>query len=127
MRINVENEVLNDSGFAFNLGSKSRWLDVILSRVPELGVTLDTGHSNVNREDPVRFLKKHGRRVSNVHLNNNHGRADEHNILGDGTFNVRRFLKTASEVNGICMNLELNPQKYSPKRVLSEARSLLKG
>lgn len=127
VRINVENEVLNESGFAFYLGSKSRWLDLLLSRVPELGVTLDTGHSNVNGEDPVRFLKRYGRRISHVHLNNNRGRTDEHNVLGDGTLNVRKFLKAAREVNGICANLELNPQKYSPKRVLSEARSLLRG
>ncbi len=127
VRINVENEVLNDSGFAFYLGSKREWLDRILSRVPELGVTLDTGHSNVNKEDPVRFLKRYGRKVSHVHLNNNRGRMDEHNVLGDGTLNVQRFLKTVRDVNGICVNLELNPQKYSSKRVLSEAKFLLRG
>lgn len=126
VRINVENEVFNDSGFAFYLGSKRRWLDLLLSGVPELGVTLDTGHSNVNGEDPVRFLKRYGRRVSHVHLNNNHGRTDEHNVLGDGTLNVQRFLKKARELNRICVNLELNPQKYSSKRVLSEAMSLLR-
>ncbi len=127
VRINIENEVLNDSGFAFYLGSRREWLDNILSRVPELGVTLDTGHSNVNGEDPVRFLKRYGRKVSHVHLNNNHGRADEHNVLGDGTFKARRFLKIAREVNEICVNLELNPHRYSSKRVLSEAKSLLRG
>ncbi|MBI2648050.1 MAG: TIM barrel protein [Thaumarchaeota archaeon] len=44
VRINVENEILNDSGFAFYLGSKSRWLDLILSRVPgtEDGLVMST-------------------------------------------------------------------------------------
>jgi sugar phosphate isomerase/epimerase len=123
--VNIENEILNDSGFAFYLGSRNEWFDHILSKVPELGVTLDTGHSNVNGEDPVRFLKRYGRRVSHVHLNNNHGRSDEHNVLRDGTLDAQSFLKSAGETEGLCLNLELNPQKYSPKRVLSEAKSLL--
>jgi len=59
-----------------------------------VGVCLDTGHSNASGADVAEEVVAAGEKLFNVHIQDNHGRAneDEHLLPGLGTIDWRVFL-----------------------------------
>ncbi|MDG6928727.1 MAG: sugar phosphate isomerase/epimerase [Nitrososphaerota archaeon] len=123
--MNIENQYADKTGYSFNIGGRDEWLSKVLRSVDGLGMTIDTGHANVNREDPAVLLETYEDAVRNVHLNNNRGLADEHNLPSEGTADLAKFMKAAKKVRDITVTLELNPFRYRPKEVLAVGRAAL--
>ena len=72
----------------------------LLDPIPDLGLHLDLGHSNLmvvqNTADGI--LSKHGQRLRHVHLHDNKGgAADLHLPLGTGTINIRHYVRRLRE------------------------------
>jgi len=73
-------------------------LDSLLNSYdPEfIGLCFDTGHGNLNREDPD-FLHRHRTRLISLHLNDNHGKRDDHLPPFDGTVDWEGFAGRLAE------------------------------
>jgi sugar phosphate isomerase/epimerase len=59
----------------------------ILQRFPDLRLTLDTGHANIDGQDGGRtldFIKKFGTRIGHLHISDNLGERDDHLAVGSG-------------------------------------------
>lgn len=73
--------------------------DRLFSRYPEefLGLCYDTGHANMiwGRQAPE-ILAKYGERIFAVHLHDNHGKADEHLIPGEGTIDWQAVMEAVA-------------------------------
>ncbi len=57
-----------------------------------LGVALDTGHIHLSDETPQEAVEKAGKRLLQVHVNDNDGKRQQNLILGEGTFDFPGFL-----------------------------------
>jgi sugar phosphate isomerase/epimerase len=71
-------------------------LGELLDAMPELGLHLDIGHSNlqVPRNTTEEILAAYGNRLRHVHLHDNKGgQADLHLPLGTGTVDLRRSIE----------------------------------
>lgn len=71
----------------------------LLDPMPELGLHLDIGHSNIRVEKNTcgQILAEYGDRLKHVHLHDNKGQKDDHLPLGAGTIDVEdhvRILKS---------------------------------
>ncbi|MBW2412777.1 MAG: sugar phosphate isomerase/epimerase [Deltaproteobacteria bacterium] len=72
----------------------------ILERLPDLKLTLDSGHANIgvrNEQKIFEFIRQFGNRIGHVHLSDNLGHRDDHLPIGEGTIN---FQKIAEALNG---------------------------
>jgi protein FrlC len=68
-------------------------------KYPNMGIALDTGHCNVNKEsltDSLLLLKKKNIPL-HIHLDDNNGQGDQHKIPGEGTICFVPFLQTLLE------------------------------
>ena len=81
-----------EDGYRFHIENMLERDAVLLSDVIDgigdarVDVCLDVGHCQCNsREPPMRWIERLGPRIGWVHLHNNHGEADEHLALGEGT------------------------------------------
>lgn len=126
VELNIENQYQDKLGYSLNFGGRQEWMRRIFDGVEGLGMTLDTGHANVNHEDPSSLLQRYGHLVRNVHLSNNHGSADEHNLLSECNADIWRFVELAKRRNDLTVTLELNPFKYDPATVLREGIRTMK-
>jgi protein FrlC len=66
---------------------------------PSLGIVLDTGHINVNKElfsDAVRLLGDH---IKHIHIDDNHGYNDDHLIPGEGNINFEKVILDLKKIN----------------------------
>jgi sugar phosphate isomerase/epimerase len=64
-----------------------RHFSKIFKRFPDLKLTLDTGHANIDSQDTNRvsdFITTFGHRIGHVHLSDNFGKRDDHLPLGKG-------------------------------------------
>jgi len=64
-----------------------------------LGLVLDTGHLNVNKEsfsDAVRLL---GSYIKHIHIDDNHGYNDDHLIPGEGNINFQKVILDLKKIN----------------------------
>src|ERR1700684_3551109 len=59
-------------------------LDQMVSRLPELQLTLDVGHSIQNGEDPAAIAHQHHKRIANIHLHDGDAGGGAHRALGTG-------------------------------------------
>ena len=58
----------------------------------------DTAHHNVFGKVPLSvWLEALGKYLAEVHLHDNHGEADEHLPVGEGTFDFKQFFSLLSE------------------------------
>jgi sugar phosphate isomerase/epimerase len=76
--------------------NNARQLGQLLDPLPELGLHLDIGHTNlcVDENTTKEILDAYGARLRHVHLHDNKGgSADLHLPLGAGTMNVARQVK----------------------------------
>ncbi len=72
-------------------------VEKILNEFKPAKLTWDWGHTNLRknkeREREEKFFEKHLDRVIEVHLHDNKGDYDEHNVVGKGNVNFRKYLK----------------------------------
>jgi len=95
---------------------------------PKLGICLDTSHANLS-ENIYDLVKKFRRWIVTLHVSDNRGSADDHDIPGRGNINWQLFANTLKLVDytGVFM-LELLEQgkQWDAGKVLSEALKSLK-
>jgi sugar phosphate isomerase/epimerase len=68
----------------------------IFKEFPEIKLTLDTGHANI--DDPERsrlfkFIQQFPDRIGHVHVSDNKGKQDDHLKVGNGNINFKKFIK----------------------------------
>jgi len=66
---------------------------------PNLGIVIDTGHINVNKEsfsDAVRLLGEH---IKHIHIDDNLGYNDDHLIPGEGNINFEKVILDLKKIN----------------------------
>jgi len=89
----------------------------------KLGVCLDTSHANL-AENVSEVVKKFGNWIISLHVSDNLGSSDEHNVPGKGNINWQLFVNTLKLVDykGVFM-LELLEQGkgWNSEKVLKEA------
>ncbi len=124
--INIENQVRSRSHYHFPVGGEAESIDALLTSVPGTSYTLDTGHAHVSGDDPSRLLGRFRKDVSEVHLSDNDGSADEHLVPGRGTARLGEFVRML-EGTDILVCLELNPYKYSAEEVLNAVAEFGRG
>ena len=66
----------------------------IFKEFPNLKMTLDTGHANIN--DPGRtrlyeFIQQFPDKIGHVHVSDNSGKQDDHVRVGNGNINFKKF------------------------------------
>ena len=59
---------------------------------PYLGFCFDSGHENAFAPD-AQYLERHGHRLFAMHLHDNYGKEDEHNIPFDGTIDWEKKMR----------------------------------
>lgn len=126
LAINVENQASSRSPYHFPLGSDIESMGVLLSSIEGTYHTLDAGHAHASGVDPFAFYNRFREKVTEVHLSDNGGAADEHLIPGHGTAKLREFLEEISKTD-VFVCLELNPFKYLPEEVMAVAGRLKHG
>jgi sugar phosphate isomerase/epimerase len=84
--------------FEENPSILARLLEAIPS--PSLGYCLDAGHGHLFSEVPiVEWIEVLGSRLLEIHLHDNHGKADEHLPLGWGSIDFPAIFSTLKEKN----------------------------
>ncbi len=72
----------------------------------DLGFCFDSGHANVTGEMDI--LERYLDRLIMTHLHDNHGRADEHLLPGQGAINWKPIIQTLKKRPDLpCLNLEV--------------------
>jgi len=87
----------------------------VLSRNPELMITLDMGHSNIRapKGQTAAFVEVAQGRIGHVHIGDNNGREDEHLPIGTGRADIIGGL-TAIKASGYDRTITL--EVFSPDR-----------
>lgn len=124
--VNVENQTRSHSKYHFPLASTVESLDLILADVDGLGFTLDTGHANVNGLDSLSLFERERKRLTEVHLSDNGGTADDHLVPGEGTAPLKGLLDELAD-SDLLVCLELNPHRYSSAEALRASFSVKNG
>lgn len=73
----------------------------VFKTFPELKLTLDTGHANI--DDPAQtrlyeFIQRFPDRIGHVHVSDNLGIRDDHSRIGMGNINFKKFMKALRQV-----------------------------
>lgn len=95
----------------------------------EVGVCIDTGHVSLGGGWD-RFVHVAGRRLVHIHVNDNHGRFDDHLVPGDGAIDwhrIRESLRAAGFGGWLVLELSYAgiPAASEVSRALHCARNLL--
>ncbi|MGO8880412.1 MAG: sugar phosphate isomerase/epimerase family protein [Desulfomonilaceae bacterium] len=117
---------LRRTGFGF--GEIADDLEPAMNEVPDLGLTLDVGHANLNgpNNKSIAIIKKFGKLIRHVHLHDNcggHSQADYlHLPIGDGTVDFRAIM-TSLMIAGYdgTMTLEVKPEFQEAGKIRIEA------
>lgn len=62
------------------------------------GICWDTGHGNLNKLDQAAAVRRMGKRLKALHVNDNKGQRDEHILPYHGTIDWEAFMKALGEV-----------------------------
>lgn len=104
-----------------------RQVSELLDPIPELGLHLDIGHSNllVERNTADELLAAYGKRLRHVHLHDNKGgSADLHLPLGAGTLESRYYVRLLQKIG---YNDTITLEVFTPdKRHLAYSMELLR-
>lgn len=87
--IALENMTEYESNVVCRLSDVIGFLYELMSevRTENVGILLDVGHIHVSRESSIDYIKRLGKRIAHVHINDNDGRSDAHLIPGEGNYN----------------------------------------
>jgi sugar phosphate isomerase/epimerase len=78
----------------------SEVLEMIDGLGDHVGVCIDAGHSHSNGQDPAAEVRLAGKRIFDVHIQDNDGQGqDQHLIPGEGTADWKSFLAALDEVD----------------------------
>jgi len=78
-----------------DVGELAGWLDAVAA--PHTGMCFDTGHALMTG-DPAAAIRRAGRRISYVHLSDNPGQSDDHDMPTCGALDVRAVAPALHEV-----------------------------
>jgi sugar phosphate isomerase/epimerase len=73
----------------------------IFELIPDLKLTLDTGHAHIGSSGGTRvlqFIESFPNRIGHVHMSDNFGKEDNHLPIGTGTINFSRIVRTLKKV-----------------------------
>lgn len=74
---------------------------------PALGICLDIGHANVEPGmDPLKAIQIAGPHLLNLHISDNYGLADEHNVPGTGTIQWDQIIKQVTKIQPVRLRQE---------------------
>jgi sugar phosphate isomerase/epimerase len=96
----------------FNAGSFSiKEFKILLSEVPELGMTLDVGHANTTDGEGLNnYVAQFKKKIGHVHLHDNDRRADSHLPLGAGKIDIPRAVAEIKSFYDGTITLEVHSQ-----------------
>jgi fructoselysine 3-epimerase len=120
LTVNVENQAKSNGAYHFPLGSTLESLQLLIAEVDGLHFTLDTGHAYVNGQRPLEVAERLGSRFAEVHLNDNPGTVDTHQIPGEGNAPLGELLDKLT-IGEFPVCLELDPYRYTEEQVMSAA------
>ncbi len=125
LAVNLENQTKGMSIYDYPVASSLESVQNILKEVEGTQFTLDTGHAHVSGIDPERFARLSGSKLTEIHLSDNSGAADEHLIPGKGTANLSSLLKRLPGTD-VLVCLELNPFKNTEAEIIGAAQEMKK-
>jgi protein FrlC len=95
-----------------------------------LGITLDTGHVHLSGESFTEAMAIVGKRIFQIHVNDNDGKSQQNRVLGEGTFDFDTFKKNLKDIcyqgfltNEIGWEYTLAPEKAA-KSALSRMQNI---
>ena len=88
----------NMPAFPFFLGKSAEQLNEIVDGT-DLSICFDIGHANTTGQIDA-MIDTLGDRIANIHIHDNHGSADEHLTIGDGTIDFRPIIERLSGYRG---------------------------
>jgi sugar phosphate isomerase/epimerase len=91
-----------------------------MAEVEGLHFTLDTGHAHVNGLRPLEVAERLGSKFAEVHLSDNSGTEDTHQIPGEGNAPLGELLDRLS-IGEFPVCLELDPYRYTEEQVMTAA------
>jgi sugar phosphate isomerase/epimerase len=80
---------------------------------PNLGITFDSSHANVQRLDLAEALREFGSKLLCTHISDNDGSGDQHRVPGSGSIDWKATMAALKEIgyNGI-FNLEVPGERH---------------
>ena len=122
LTVNIENQAQGTPPYEFPLASTGESLELLLAETPGARCTLDVGHAYASGQNPLKVAIRVGRKLAEVHLSDNDGRADDHLLPGEGTAPLTPLMERLAGTD-VLVCLELNPHRYSGEAVLAAAGS----
>jgi sugar phosphate isomerase/epimerase len=107
-----------------NLSETAEDFEPVIDEVPDLGLTLDVGHANLNGtvNKSIAIIEKFGKLIRHVHLHDNRGGQskddDLHLPIGAGTVDFPGIMASLMSVGYEgTMNLEVKPEDQKVGRI----------
>jgi len=95
----------------------------VVNSVRDLGIVLDVGHANAAGYNPSSYFKRVKNFVINMHIHDNNGEYDQHNLIGKGNINFQSLFRECKKANYYGpFILEISPQN----NILKGRKKLLK-
>lgn len=82
-------------------------VSTILKAVPKLFFHLDTGHTNLFKRKPEKFVEKFYTKLRHVHMHDNFGESDLHLPLGKGSISWKKFIPILKKYYDGTITLEI--------------------
>lgn len=83
------------------LGVEPQYFEQVFKDLPNLMLTLDTGHANIESGNGQRldeFLRRFGDRIGHVHVSDNSGLRDDHWAPGEGVIDFAGFITALKKI-----------------------------
>lgn len=101
---NLKEIVTFGKEFGIKIGLENSWrkpslcikpidLLTIMSSVKGLGIVFDVGHANASGYNPLRYFTQVKNFIVNIHIHDNNGKSDEHNLIGKGNINFKALFR----------------------------------
>lgn len=78
-----------------------------LKDCPGFSLCLDYAHANISGTPPEEWVKRMGKKISHIHINDNDGRMDLHQVPGDGVIDWKQFKQITSELEDVSVLIEI--------------------
>jgi len=102
------------------------WVSLADQVSPEMPLVLDVGHALLARWDIPAVVRALGRRIVQVHVHDNYGKADDHLLPGDGLANWPEIGQALKEAAGsVTLILESGPLASAQRGSATELRPYL--
>ena len=97
----IENHPVNENGIFNNPKTMKKVIDDFNS--PYIKATLDLGHANLTNYPVIDYIKELKDDIKHIHLNDNNGLEDLHQIYGRGNLDSKNLIKALKDIgfNGV--------------------------